>query len=118
MKGATGYITENCTFSELKHAIITIAENSFYIEKKLANNFGMCLLKKLKEKKFLKSSALSEMEIKIIRMICEEKQNSEIAKILNTTINAIKHQRKIIYRKTCAKSSLSLMRFALNNDIY
>lgn len=118
INGATGYISENSCLSELKEAISVIAKNSFFIEKKLIHGFGMTLLKKLKEKKSLKSTALTDKEIIIIRMVCEEKQNNEIASALNTTIDAIKHQRKIIYRKTCAKSSLSLTRFAWNNDIF
>lgn len=60
----------------------------------------------------------TEVELSIIRMICEELTTEEIAKNLNLTNRTVVNYRQKLLVKTGSKSSLGIVTYAIKNKIY
>jgi DNA-binding NarL/FixJ family response regulator len=61
---------------------------------------------------------LSDREIRIIQLICDEFTNEEIAKKLKLGKRTIEGLREVIMGKTKAKNVIGLFKYALRNRIY
>ena len=60
----------------------------------------------------------SEREIEIIKFICEEKSNKEIALLMNLSTRTIEGNRERILEKIDAKNSVGLVVYAIKNKIF
>lgn len=65
----------------------------------------------------LKGTSLTPREIQVLRLICKEKINTEIAGSLKVSVSTAEFHRKNIYKKTNAKSVIGLFKYALKNEI-
>lgn len=70
----------------------------------------------LKQKKT--DVTLSDRELRLVKMVCAEKLNREIAETLGTSLRTVEKIRKRVYEKTGAGSSIGLFKWALRNGIY
>ena len=61
---------------------------------------------------------LSQKEIDVILLICQEKTNKEIADELNLSIRTIEGYRDKIFEKIGAKNSAGVVVYAIKNKIY
>ena len=61
---------------------------------------------------------LSEREIRIIQLICDEFTNEQIAKKIKLGKRTIEGLREVIMEKTKAKNVIGLFKYALKNRIY
>jgi DNA-binding NarL/FixJ family response regulator len=65
----------------------------------------------------IKSPILSEKEITVLRLICEEKSSREIAEMFELSIGAIEAIKDKLKTKTGTKGIAGLIRFAVKNNI-
>lgn len=63
------------------------------------------------------SSKLTEREIEILRLICEEYTNKESAEELDISIRTVDAHRRSLLQKTGAKNTAGLVKFAFKNQI-
>ena len=68
--------------------------------------------------KTLEVYELTPREVSIVRMLCNNLSAAEIATRLNTSLEAVKSSRKIIYRKIGKSGLPALIEFALRNGIH
>ena len=61
---------------------------------------------------------LTDQEIQIIRMICEEKTTEEIAKALNLSARTTSRYREKLLVKTGSRGVIGILKFAVYNNIY
>ena len=61
---------------------------------------------------------LSEMEIQILKLICEGNSNDRISAILNRTTFTIATHRQNIMNKIKVHNSLELINYAIRNGYY
>ena len=115
--GAHAFLGKECESEELIKAINTVSTEGYYfsstVSKALIKN---TITRADFEKTFLKLR-LTAREIDILKLICEDISNEDIAKRLDISANTIKFFRKNIYKKTNAKSVIGLIKYAIQNGI-
>lgn len=118
--GANSYLVKTSDAEVIYEAIKTCHEHEFYFNS-LTNK---ALLNNLRQKNITSpfktshdDAVLSEKEITILRLMCEEKSTREIAEAVDLsprTIEAIRDKLKV---KTGTKSTAGLIMFAVKNNL-
>jgi DNA-binding NarL/FixJ family response regulator len=118
--GASGYLEKNCSKAELMTAIDTTMQLGFY--------FNLTTLKAIHHSRLYKKAGLKTVnsielnlttrEIEILKMICMELTNAEIAQQLFLSARTVDGHRNNLLAKTGCKNTAGLVIFAIRNAIY
>lgn len=115
--GANSYLTKNTDSENIYNAIKTCYEQEFYFNE-LTNK---ALLTGLRTKRIEPSlpleANLTEKEVTILKMMCEEKTTKEIADIVDISPRTVEAIRDKLKTKTGAKSMAGLVMYAVKNGI-
>lgn len=117
--GANSYLTKTSDSEIIYEAIKTCHTQEFYFNS-LTNK---ALLNNLRQKtpSFVKlqqeDATLSEKEITVLRLMCEEKSTREIAEAVELSPRTIEAIRDKLKTKTGAKSTAGLIMFAVKNKL-
>ncbi len=116
--GANGYLLKNAEPDEIKRSIYAVHENGYYFND-LVNK---ALLKKLVLKNNFKPSfnqnvELTERELEVLKLICEEKTAGEIAKEIFLSPRSVEGIRQRLIEKVGVRNSAGLVMFAVKNGI-
>ena len=116
--GANGYLLKNAEPDEIRKAIHSVAENGYYFND-LVNK---ALLKKLVLKNNIKPSfnenvELTERELEVLKLICEEKTAAEIAKVIFLSPRSVEGIRQRLIDKIGVRNTAGLVMFAAKNNI-
>lgn len=116
--GANSYLTKDSDSDTIYEAIKTVYEKEFFF-----NDYtNKALLSGLKSRKVVETPAaedaeLTEKELQVLKLMCDEKSTKEIAEIVEIsprTVEAIRDRLKI---KTGAKSTAGLILYAVKHGI-
>lgn len=118
--GAKGYLIKNAHKDEIIEAIKTVYHNRIYycneaslkLTKLLAKSDKIPFIKKEIKPEF------SHKEIEVIKCVCEEMTNREIADRLNLSTRTIEGYRDKIQEKVGAKNWAGIVVYAIRNNIY
>lgn len=112
-----GYLLKNAPFDELLHAIHTVHGGGTHFSKDIdvmgEGDFRSTVI--LDEQKL--PDILSKREIEILRLICNEFSNAEIAEKLFLSVSTIETHRKNIIAKLGVNNTVGLVKFALKNKL-
>jgi len=115
--GANSYLTKNSDSETIYQAIKTCYEQEFFFNE-LTNK---ALLSGLRTKRTEPGSPqeinLSDKEITILKLMCEEKTTKEIADIVEISPRTVEAIRDKLKTKTGAKSMAGLVMYALKSGI-
>ena len=118
--GANSYLVKTSDAEVIYEAIKTCYEQEFYFNS-LTNK---ALLNNLRQKNSASpfkaahdEAVLSEKEITILRLMCEEKSTREIAEAVELSPRTIEAIRDKLKTKTGAKSTAGLIMFAVKNKL-
>src|SRR5262245_57076932 len=116
--GANGYLLKNAEPDEIRRSIYAVHENGYYFND-LVNK---ALLKKLLLKNNLKPSfnqnvEISERELEVLKLICEEKTASEIAKEIFLSPRSVEGIRQRLIEKVGVRNSAGLVMFAVKSGL-
>jgi DNA-binding NarL/FixJ family response regulator len=116
--GANGYLLKNANSAEIHKAIYCVFENGYYFND-LVNK---ALLKKLVIKAHLNPTfrhdiELSERELQVLHLICEEKTNVEIGQTIFLSSRSVEGIRQRLIEKVGARNTAGLVLFAVKNGI-
>jgi DNA-binding NarL/FixJ family response regulator len=117
--GANSYLTKTSDSEIIYEAIKTCHTQEFYFNS-LTNK---ALLNNLRQKtpSFVKlqqeDATLSDKEITVLRLMCEEKSTREIAEAVELSPRTIEAIRDKLKTKTGAKSTAGLIMFAVKNKL-
>jgi DNA-binding NarL/FixJ family response regulator len=116
--GAHGYLLKNAEPEEIRKAIYCVTENGYYFND-LVNK---ALLKKLVLKNQIKPSfnqniELTERELEVLKMICEEKTAAEIAKEIFLSPRSVEGIRQRLIEKVGVRNMAGLVMFAVKNGM-
>lgn len=113
--GAKGYLVKNATIDEISDAIATVKSGkSFYcstISEKLFGTFENSINNELKIIHF------ALYEINVIRLICKQYTNKEIASNLKLSTRTVEEYRRCIQDKIKAKNAVGIALYAIINGI-
>ena len=116
--GANGYLLKNAEPDEIRKAIYSVHENGYYFND-LVNK---ALLKKLVTKSNFKPSFkqdvdLTEREMEVLKLICEEKTAAEIAKEIFLSPRSVEGIRQRLIDKIGVRNTAGLVMFAVKNQL-
>jgi len=116
--GANGYLLKNTEPEEIRKSIYSVYENGFYFN----DVVNKALLKKLVLKNNLKPSfnqnvELTERELEVLKLICEEKTAAEIAKEIFLSPRSVEGIRQRLIEKVGVRNTAGLVMFAVKNNM-
>jgi DNA-binding NarL/FixJ family response regulator len=116
--GAHGFLTKDADIEEVLDAVDMVMNKGKYY-----NERSMRVLLDNAEK-VLKSSSrtgvlayLSQREIDVLRLLCSEQTNTQIAENLNLSVRTVEWHRRNIYSKLNLRNIAGLTKFAMDNGI-
>lgn len=116
LHGANAFLGKNCEQEELIHAIDTVVREGYYFSTTVSKHVTSNNEDEIRND--FKRLRLTERETDILKLICEDVANEDIAKTLNISANTIKFFKKNIYRKTSSNSTIGLIKYAIRHGIF
>lgn len=113
--GVHSFLLKNTDPEELERAIYSVVDKDFYHNDLLASVLRKSLKTKLKSERpdfHAAQQALSDRELEILRLICEEKSLREIALHLAVSEKTIQSHKLNIQTKLSVKSTVGLIKAA------
>lgn len=112
-KGACGYLVKNCDKEELVTAIRSTIQNGFYI-----NQFTLKAMQTSNGRIIATENInLTQREKEVLKLICEEYSNVEIAEKLFISPRTVDGHRNNLLLKTGVKNTAGLVLFAVKNNL-
>mgnify|MGYP000156222732 CR=1 FL=1 len=113
--GANGFLFKGCSTQEIIDGIRDVCENGFTVNKYTSSLvFG----KKTNEEEEDLFKQLNDTEKQIIKHICLQETNEQMARELNLSLHTVNSYRKLILKKLKCKNSAGLVLFAVKNGIF
>lgn len=118
-KGINGYLLKNVEPEELEKALLTLMRKDYYFNQKLSEIVMKGLFTKgRKPSGIFYESLFTERELEVLRLICEEYTNAEIADKLNVSRRTIESHRNNLIEKSGVKNAAGLVVYAIRNGIF
>lgn len=117
MRGVNGYLPKSCEPEEIYDAIDAVMNEKYYFTKEVSRILLTKMMKDKEQKLNLEKIKLTETELQILKLLCEEKTSKMIAEILGLTVYVVDHNRRSIQEKTRQSSAIGLFKFAVKNGI-
>lgn len=115
--GANSYLTKNSDSETIYQAIRTCYEQEFFFNE-LTNKALLTGLRTKRSDSFGPQEAdLSDKEVRVLKLMCEEKTTKEIADIVEISPRTVEAIRDKLKTKTGAKSMAGLVMYAVKNGI-
>ena len=115
--GASGYILKNSGIDELVKAVLTIVEGADYYSNEVSQILLKGTVKKPKKSLEERNEILSQREIQILGMIVRELTSKEIGDELCLSSRTVEGHRNNIMEKLNIKSTIGLVKYAMQNNI-
>ena len=117
-KGISGYLLKNVEPDELEKALSVLRYKDYYFNEKLADLVFRALHSKgRKQQGIYYDSLFTERELEVLKLICEELTNAEIAEKLNLSKRTIDGHRSTLFEKSGVKNTAGLVLYAVRNGI-
>lgn len=118
--GARGYLQKSSLKEELLDAIEALKEKEGYY---LCKETSIVMIRMIAKSNLIMKHPVSvdeftSRDIAIIRYICEEKSNKEIAVELGVAVRSVETSREKIQKKIGVKNSVGTVIYAIRNGIY
>lgn len=117
--GASGYILKNSGIEELENALEALSNDKHYFSDETTRAVMMDLVNP-KKKNVGKSSNLTDLtnrELEVLQLICQEYTNQEIADKLFISVRTVDAHRRNLMQKTGARNAVGLARYAIEHDL-
>jgi DNA-binding NarL/FixJ family response regulator len=112
-----GYLLKNTSSLELKRCIEVVMDGDRYYSPDVAYRLYE-LLGKEEHEQIPEIPDLTERELTVLKDICSQYSNEEIAKRLNISVSSVKLVRAGLYEKTGCKTVAGLAVYAMRNGLY
>ncbi len=111
--GAHGYLLKDVAFDELELALSSVLETGFYFNERVSKSLLSSLVNKQKiVPHFQENTQLTEREMEILKLICQEYTTSEIAQSIYLSTRTIEGYRARLLEKSGARNSAGLVVYA------
>jgi DNA-binding NarL/FixJ family response regulator len=114
--GANSYLTKNSDSETIYQAIKTCYEQEFFFND-LTNKALLSGLRTKKTEHTQDDVQLNDKELRILKLMCEEKTTKEIADIVDISPRTVEAIRDKLKTKTGAKSMAGLVMYAVKNKL-
>ncbi len=117
--GAAGYLLKNCDIEEVVTAIQTVHKSGFYFNEAVMNAMRNGLVNKTPQLRNLSNVAidLTDRELEVLRLICKELTNAEIAEQLYISARTVDGHRNNLLAKTGSRNTAGLVLYAVSHNL-
>ena len=115
--GANSYLTKNSDSETIYQAILTCFEQEFFFNELTNKALLSGLRSRRTETLGVQDAELSEKEIRVLKLMCDEKTTKEIADIVDISPRTVEAIRDKLKSKTGAKSMAGLVMYAVKKGI-
>lgn len=117
--GANGYLLKNASKEQIITAVKCVHKDENYYCRDVTNKLPQMIARSnFNPYKKASKPGLTDKEISIIKLICEEYLNKEIANTLNLSKRTVEGYREKILEKIEAKNTAGIVVYAMRNKIY
>ncbi len=116
--GARGYLPKNCKIEKVVDAIYAVHEQGYYFDDKVSKTLLFKIVDDDNFKPTFSTDILSSREKEILQLICQEKNNDEIADALFISSKTVEDHRQSILKKTNAKNAAGVVIYAIKHGLY
>ncbi|HWY10378.1 MAG TPA: response regulator transcription factor [Bacteroidia bacterium] len=117
-KGANAFLTKNTDIKVIVKAINQVLEKGYYFDYETSQAMVAGIIESNKPKPSFKKPKLSGRELEVLKLICKEHTNREIADILCLSPRTIDTYRENIIQKTGAKNVVGVAFYAVRNKLH
>ncbi len=115
--GGRGYLLKVQEMNEVVSAIEQVAELGYYVSERVPLTKIQDFLRKTVLLPAFNTSVLSDQEIKVVQLICQEKTSQEIADILFVSKKTIESHRDRILTKINARNMVGIALYAVKHNL-
>lgn len=124
--GADGYLLKSSDINDFENCLLDVLENKTYLGKGVyltppaslfKNGLAKVEVKRRYEDRFMIKQKLTRRETEILRLITQARTNNEIGEMLYISDQTVGAHKKSIMRKLGTKSTVALIKYALENEI-
>ena len=116
--GASGYLLKNAEPEEIIEAISTVYHKGFYFNEHLSITLIKQLVTNEHSDNIPNNKAdLNEREIEVLKLVCQEYSNQEIADKIFLSVRTVEGYRARLFEKTCSKNLVGLVIYAIKRGI-
>lgn len=116
--GARGFLAKNSDFDDVIDAIHSVHEQGYYFNNKISKVLLSKLIHSKRINPIFSLDPLTDGEIEVLRLICQEKTNIEIAQIVHKSKKTIDGYRAKIALKTNARNTAGMVIYAIKHGIF
>ncbi len=116
-QGANGFLLKGTDIENLTDAIYAVMDNGYYFNDHVSQAMLKGLIGDKKIVPQFNKVTFNQREREIIKLVCQELTNKEIAKKLGLSIRTIDHYRLSILEKIGAKNTVGLVMYAIKNKM-
>lgn len=113
--GASGFLPKDADLATVLNAIQQVHKQGIYLCERTTGLLRKRILAKKNRGAY--PELFNERELKIIRMICDQKNAREIGEALELSPRTVETHKAIILKKTGAKNTAGIVMYALNNNL-
>jgi len=113
--GARGFLPKDIDVEKLIDAIYAVNEQGYYFSDDLSNSQIFRIMNEVGIQPVFRKEDISDRELEVLGLICQEKSNTEIAELLCLSVRTIEVHRLKLLRKTNAKNVAGLVIYAVKN---
>ncbi|MDG2433885.1 response regulator transcription factor [Flavobacterium sp.] len=115
--GASSYLVKNATPQELIKTITEVAYKGFYYNENVLKIIREDLSTNKNNKNGISNHFLTNREVEVLQLICEQKTTAEIGEILFISPRTVEGHRNNLLLKTESKNIAGLVFYAIQNNI-
>ncbi|MCC6372850.1 MAG: response regulator transcription factor [Bacteroidia bacterium] len=117
LRGANAYLPKRCELDDIIYTINKVHSDGYYFTRPVSKLVVSNSLGDQKFKPFYEELGLTPRELEVLKLICEEKANKNIADILEISLPTVDYHRQSIYKKTQSTSIVGLVKYAIRNGL-
>jgi len=115
--GASGYLLKNAEPEEIIEAISTVYHKGFYFNEHLSITLIKQLVVNDHADQANNKADLNEREIEVLKLVCQECSNQEIADKIFLSVRTVEGYRARLFEKTNSKNLVGLVIYAIKRGI-
>ncbi|MES2132529.1 MAG: response regulator transcription factor [Bacteroidota bacterium] len=116
-RGANGFLQKDVNIDIIISAIHEVVKNEYYFDKHVSATLAKKIVDAKRHPQIHQPDQLSDRELEIVKLICEENSNKEIAEKMFLSHRTIDSYREKIMQKIGAKNTAGVVIYALKHDL-
>lgn len=115
--GASAFVPKEISPEYLKHIINTVYDQGFFFSEEQIGKLRSQISPKSPKPLLNDESELSNRELEVLKLICQQKTAKEVGEILFISTKTVEGHRNNLFVKTGVKNVVGLVIYALRNNI-